>query len=210
MDKKRKLKSRNSSERDVEIVSLPCVQGGWLKESRVLPMEDMGPAGRFVPITAKDSWLHEILVGERASTSCRQTLATCLGELRNQITGHAVAAGDLPAVSAAQNIREKLQASGLNDEDSEEDFEEVDGGASSARRLKPRTTSSTMTVHNLHLKGHDVLATFHKRTFLLQYSQENLRSFVALAKTYSPEDAEEKKHEKAERRQQVPGDTQFH
>jgi hypothetical protein len=131
-NKKRKLKSHNSSEQDVETVSLPCVQGGWLKEPRVLPI-DMGTKGRFVPVTAKDTWLHEVLAGEKASTLCRETLTACLSELRNQFTGHADAASDLPTESVAQSIREKIAASGLSEEDSEEDSGEVCRGASSAR-----------------------------------------------------------------------------
>ncbi len=131
--KKRKLKSRNSSEKDVEIASLPCVQGGWLKEPRVLPMEDMGTKGRFIPVTAKDIWLHEVLAGQKASSLCRETLTACLSDLRNQFTGHADAASDLPTESVAQSVREKIAASGLSEEDSEEDFGEVCRGASSAR-----------------------------------------------------------------------------
>ncbi len=212
-NKRRKLKSRNSSERDVEIVSLPCIQGGWLKEPRVLPMEDLGPVGRFVPVTAKDSWLHEVLAGEKCSSSCREALTACLSELRNECTGHTSAASDLPQVSAAQSIREKIAAAGLDEEDSEADFEEVSRAASSARpsrRDKSRTGDAKLVVRDLHLKGHDVLATLHKNKILLQYSPENLQNFLSLAKRYSPEDAEEKKHEKAERRQRAPGDTHFH
>jgi hypothetical protein len=65
-------------------------------------------------------------------------------------------------------------------------------------------------VRNVHLKGHDVLATILKNKILLQYSPENLQMFVSLAKSYSPADADEKKHERAERRQLASGDTRFH
>lgn len=211
--KKRKLKSRNSSEKDVEIASLPCVQGGWLKEPRVLPISDMGTRGMFIPVTAKDTWLHEVLAGEKVSSSCREQLAACLSEMKEHFREHADAASGLPTESVAQSIREKLTASGLSEEDSEEDFEGVCRSASSPRpsaREKSRTSSVKLVVRTVQLKDHDVLATIYKNKVLLQYSQENLQTFVSLAKSYTTQDVDEKKHEQAERRQLASGDTRFH
>ncbi len=207
---KRKLKSRNSSEKEFEVVSLPCVQGGWLKDPRVLPIEDMGANGRFVPVTAKDTWLTEVLVGLRGCAACREALTACLSELRYELTGQA---DDLPMTSVAQSIREKLAASGLSEDDSEEDFGEISRGRSSARsspKERSRSSSARLVVREVTLRGIEIFATVHKFKILLQYSPENLQNFVALAKKYSQEDAEEKKNEKAERRQQAPGDTHFH
>ena len=218
-NKRRKLKSRNSSEQDVEIVDLPCVQGGWLKEPRVLPLVDKGSKGKFVQVTSKDTWLHEVLAGEKSSSSCREALAACLSELRHACTGLKSAASDLPEMSVAESIREKLAASGLSGEDSEDAESERSlrvqdsRSASSARpvkRDKTRSSDNKLVVRNVHLKEHDVLATLCKNRILLLYSPENLQNFLSLAKLYSPEDAEEKKHEKAERRQHAPGDTHFH
>ena len=211
--KKRKLKSRNSSEKDVEIENLPCVQGGWLKEPRVLPILDMGPKGRFIRVTAKDTWLHEILAGEKHSASCREQLATCLSEMKDHLCAQTQATSGLPTESVAQSIREKLEASGLSEEDSEDDLEGLSRSVSSARpssRDKLRPSSAKLVLHTVKLKGHEFSATIYNKSVLLHYSQENLQAYVSLVKSYKTTDVDEKKHDTAERRQLATGDTQLH
>jgi hypothetical protein len=157
--------------------------------------------------------LHEVLAGEKGSSSCREQLVACLSEMKEQYRGGADAASDLPTESVAQSIREKLAASGLSDEDSEEDFEGVCRSATSPRpqaKEKSRTSSAKLVVRTVQLKDHDVLAAIYKRQVLLQYSQENLQTFLSLAKKYTSTDVDEKKHETAERRQLASGDTWFH
>ena len=211
--KKRKLKSRNSSEKDLEVASLPCVQGGWLKEPRVLPIVDMGPNGRFIRVTAKATWLHEILAGEKHSPQWRERLTTCLGELRDSLTEQTKTTDGLATESVAQSIREKLTASGLSEDDSEDDFAGICRDTSSPRpsaKDRSRPCSAKLVVHTVQLKDHDVLAALYKRHLLLQYSKENLQTFVSLTKSYTTTDVDEKKHETAGRRKLASGDTRLH
>ena len=211
--KKRKLKSRNSSEKTVQIEELPCVQGGWLKEPRVLDILDMGPNGRFIRVTAKATWLHEILAGEKHSAQWRERLTTCLGELRDNLTEQTKTTDGLATESVAQSIREKLTASGLSEDDSEDDFAGICRDTSSPRpsaKDRSRPCSAKLVVHTVQLKDHDVLAALYRKTMLLQYSPENLQTFVSLAKSYTTTDVDEKKHETAERREIASGDTRLH
>ena len=138
----------------------------------------------------------------------------CLSDLKAELlTRQGDGAGEITEKSVAESIREKLEASGLSDAESEDSFAENRRGTSSARlsaRSRHRTSSAKLMVFQVHLKGHDVFATLWKNKFMLQYSPENLQSFVSLAKAYSQEDADEKNNEKAERRQIAAGDTWLH
>ena len=157
-NKKRRLKARNSCEKDLEVLDWPCVRGKWLKDLRVLPIEDMGAIGKFLPISAKDNWMHEILSGSKSSPSCRSALGACLSDLRAELlTKQGDGAGEITEKSVAESIREKIQASGLSDDESEDSFAENRRGTSSARssaRSRSRTSSAKLGCATTRTQDH--------------------------------------------------------
>ena len=209
--KGRKLKARNSCEREVQIECLPCIQGGWLKEPRVLPTTTFRSYGRFVPVTSKDTWLHEVLAGVKCSEAARDASVACLDDLKKALLSQAADASDLSAVEVA-SLRDKLRHSGVSDDEEEEEVHDEDLEEPAARPQRPRRGSgkTPLQVRHVCVKEQCVVAAKHSRQILLQYSPENIKAFVGLLLKYTKTDIDEKKKARVDARHSVPDDSWFH
>lgn len=193
----RKLKRRASKIASTTIFDSPCISGGRLKGSEIIPVHRGSDGEQIVHVRTSTKWIHAVLSGYQSSTVARAILSKAIADIKacwqtaDNSQSSSSAGGDGPDSAEMIAMRAKMAEAGLLS-DSDQSGEDDDGSNSEIeeKRAPKNKSKKDAKLQFSQVKVHEIdIEVAQKNNMLaLTYTVENVNNFLKLCLHYDQEE----------------------